>query len=129
MYNCPHCSAKSIRAWRKVTATPFSPAICDNCGKASYVSPWSNFAINLATQALLPIVILFAILVRSLYGLLAYPAAVFVTVFLLARFFPLISATDSVLETRHTVVRRTGALVALGALVLAAYAFGTRYAG
>ena len=129
MFDCPHCSAKSIGAWRKVTATPFCPAICSNCGKASFVSQWSSFSINLVTQALLPIVILFSIIVRSPYGLLAYPVAILITVLLLARSFPLIAAADSVLETRRKVVRRTWGFVVLAALVLAVIAFGTQYAG
>ena len=112
-----------------MTATPFSPAICGNCGKASYVSQWSNFTVNLVSQALLPIVILFAIIVRSLYGLLAYPVAIFVTILLLARFFPLIAASDSVLETRQKVVRRTWVFVAFATLIFAVFAFGAQYAG
>jgi len=129
MFDCPHCSERSIGAWRKVTATPFSPAICGNCGKASFVSGWSNFAVVLASEAFLWGSIVLAILLRSFYGLLALPLGIAATAILLARFFPLMAASDTVLETRRKVVRRTWFFVVLAAIALSVLGLYARYAG
>ena len=128
MHDCPHCSARSIGTWRKVTATPFSPAICGNCGKASFVSGWSSFAIVLATEVLLWGSIVFAIFRGSFYGLLALPLGMAVAALLLARFFPLIAATDFVLETRRKIVRRTWGFVVLATVALFILGLSTHYA-
>mgnify|MGYP001166069328 CR=1 FL=1 len=129
MYNCPHCSAESIGTWRKVTATPFSPAICGNCGKASFVSGWSNFAVVLATETFLWGSIALAILLRSFYGLLALPLGIAATALLLARFFPLMAANNTVLETRRRIVRRTWFFVVLAAIALSVLGLYGRSAG
>jgi hypothetical protein len=128
MYKCPHCSAKSIGTWRKVTATPFSPAICGNCGKASFVSGWSSFAIALATEILLWGGIVFAIFLGSFYVLLTLPVGMAVTALLLARFSPLVAATNFVLEARRKIVRRTWGFVGLATVALFIIGLSTHYA-
>ena len=112
-----------------MTATPFSPAICSNCGKASYVSQWSVLAFNLLGEALIPVVILFAIIVRSVYGLLVYPAGIFVTTFVLARVFPLIAASDSMMVARREAARRTRGFVVIASLAFAAFVLHRQYGG
>ncbi|MDR6990175.1 hypothetical protein [Luteimonas sp. 3794] len=129
MYDCPHCSTKSIGTWRKVSATPFSPAICGNCGKASFVSGWSNFATVLAAEVFLWGSIVFAIFLGSFYGLLALPVGMAVISILLAQLFPLIPANDFVLETRRKIVRRTWGFAVLAALALLIYGLSTHSAG
>ena len=122
MHYCPHCSARTIGTWRKVTATPFSPAICPACGKASLVSAWRSFAAALAAEVLFWGSLVLAILLGSVYGLLALPLGLLVVSFLLARLFPLIPADDRLLETRRKVVRRAWGVVLVGVLLLAVFA-------
>ena len=73
--------------------------------------------------------ILFAIIVRSVYGLLAYPAGIFVITFVLARVFPLIAASDSVMVARHEAARRSRKFVVIASLAFAAFVLHRHYGG
>jgi hypothetical protein len=123
MNTCPHCSAPTISAFRKAMATPFSPAICGNCDKASYVSTWSGVLAMLVAEAVMLVGIVAAILSGSLYGLLAIPLGVVVMMVLLAWIFPLVPARQEVRDTRRSIVRRTGVLVVLVAIASATAIF------
>jgi hypothetical protein len=116
---CPHCSAKSIGAWRKVNSSPFKPVICRACGNASYAAgPCS--AISMITMQLLFLGSLFlAVLLGSVYWLLAFPMGLIAMTFTLGRIFPLVAAGASVREIRRKAVRRAWYVAGGGALVLA----------
>jgi hypothetical protein len=129
MYSCPHCSAKSIGAWRKVMSTPFSPAICNKCDEASFVSGWSSTIAAAAAEILLWGSIVLAFLMRSFYGLLALPVGIAAVTLLLGQFFPLIPANDSIRVTRRRVIRHTWLVVGVGVTILAAVFLYERYAG
>ena len=70
MYVCPHCSSKSIGAWRKFNATPWFPARCGVCGGESMASGWGRSIAALGAEVLMWASIVFALVMGSVYGLL-----------------------------------------------------------
>lgn len=118
MHPCPHCTAKSIGAWRKVRSTPFSPAICGECGGASYVSGWSSAATAIAAEVLFFGSLFLAIFLGSPYGLLTFPLGLLAVTVFLGRRFPLIAASDAIRDTHRTVIRRKWLLVGSGTVIL-----------
>lgn len=37
MHPCPHCHQQGISSLQKICSVSFSPAVCQNCGKLSYL--------------------------------------------------------------------------------------------
>ncbi|WP_334178383.1 hypothetical protein [Pseudoxanthomonas sp.] len=126
MNACPHCAEKSISMWRKVTATPFWPAICRRCDKASHVSVWSGVLATVATEVLLLVGMVVVILYGGAYGLLVSSVGVIALFVLLARLFPLVPARYEVREVRRRTVRHTTILAGVVVLVSAALMLAIR---
>jgi hypothetical protein len=116
MHRCPHCSADTVSAFRKAMSTPFAPAVCSHCDKASHVSAWSGLLAMLAAEGVMLLGIVVAIVSDSLYGLLAIPLGLVAMMGLLGWIFPLVPARREVRDIRRTVVWLTGILVLLAAI-------------
>lgn len=112
--------------WRKVTATPFWPAICRRCDKASYVSGWSRALATVATELLLLVGMVVAVLYGGVYGLLLSSVFIVATFALLAWPYPLIPARNNVREVRRRTIRHTAILAGILVLVSAALVFALR---
>jgi hypothetical protein len=126
---CPHCSAPSISAWRKVGATPFSPAVCGVCKGVSYVSGWSGAIAAIGTEVVFWGSIVLSFVVGSFYGLLALPLGVVALTLWLGQCFPLIPGDDTIREIRRKTIRHTWLVVGVGITILLALFIYDRFAG
>jgi len=126
---CPHCSARSISAWRKVRATPFSPAVCNECKGVSYVSGWSGAIAAIGIELLFWGSIVFSFVVGSLYGLLALPLGIVALTLGLGQFFPLIPGDEKIRAIRRKAIRHTWLVIGAGVAILLGIFIYDRFAG
>ena len=123
MYACPHCSFPTISAWRKFNATPWFPARCRVCGGESMASGWGRSLAALGGEVLVWGSIVFAVALRSVYGLLLLPFAVLALSAAVSRFFPLVAIDGAWARARSRAVWGFGIAIVLVVLLLVLQVF------
>ena len=118
MYVCPHCSSKSIGAWRKFNATPWFPARCGVCGGESMASGWGRSIAALGAEGLMWASIVFALVMGSVYGLLLLPIGMLGLSALVNRLFPLVAIDAGWTRARRRAAWGFGIAIAVAAALL-----------
>ena len=118
MYSCPHCSSPSISAWRKFNATPWFPARCKICGGESMASGWGRAVAALGAEVLMWGSIVFAVAVRSVYGLLLLPLGGLALSAFVNRLFPLVAIDSSWVKARRRTAWGFGIAIAVVLVLL-----------
>jgi hypothetical protein len=101
MYACPHCSALSISAWRKVGSSPLFPATCAACLGESVASGWGRAIVAVGGEVLIWGSLLLALALGSLYGLLLLPIGLIALTVMVGELFPLVAIDAGLTKTRR----------------------------
>ena len=118
MYVCPHCSSTSISAWRKFNATPWFPARCGACGGESVASGWGRAIAAIGGEVLMWGSIVFALVMRSVYGLLLLPIGMLGLSALVNRLFPLVAIDGGWTRARRRAAWGFGIAIAVAVVLL-----------
>jgi hypothetical protein len=128
MYACPHCSERTITAWKKSGASDLWPARCPLCNGLARLSGWAGFSASLAADFAFWVPVVAGLALRSwivfLVLLIGFHAAIFFGVLKYARLYP----TDPA-QVRKARWRALWKLCLLVAVVAIAYAIFGRASG
>lgn len=125
MFTCPHCFAPAIGRWRKFNASSTFPAVCPKCGGLSFVSAWAHAGTALVLEVLLWGSIIAALVLKSWYALLLFPAGVVFWALIIGQ----ASGLQSIEPTAVLAARRSALYHAAGAFLLiggATFFFGAK---
>jgi hypothetical protein len=128
MHSCPHCRARSISSFRKLTGSTFRPIRCPECGGLAYLSGWGIAAADLAFQTVLFATILLVVIAQGWIALFLVPASIVAYGVMVDVFVPLkpITARDAVRTKKDVfllMIIVIGALAAMAAVVSCALVF------
>jgi hypothetical protein len=119
MYPCPHCAVASISAFRKLGASETFPAVCPQCGGLSFVSAWAHAASTVVMEVLLWGSIIAALVLKSWYALLIFPAGLVLWSLAIGHTFSLrpIERVGVRAARRKAIVHVAGAALVIGILI------------
>jgi len=101
MYTCPHCAAPAISFWRREMASLVLPATCPECHAECVPSCWRSGIGAIFGEVLCWGSIIFAVIVRSFWGLLLMPVGLIALSLILARLFPLVVVDPALTRGRR----------------------------